>query len=164
MACPGYVVPATHQLRSPTIDPGFQAGRISASPTSGNKATSSRVPSPCCYWACRWHRGSSSSSRRWTSSGTKKLTRAKGRATSGWRTLPPACFKLGADPANLPPLSWRPRNHGAPPQRRPICTTAWTLSDWVTRCLRNCIDEFTARLQSGLAKSWHPVNHAPFIA
>ncbi|RQO77616.1 MotA/TolQ/ExbB proton channel family protein, partial [Acidovorax sp. FJL06] len=25
------------------------------------------------------------------------------------------------------------------------------VSDWVTRCLRNCIDEFTARLQSGLA-------------
>ena len=28
---------------------------------------------------------------------------------------------------------------------------ALDVSDWVTRCLRNCIDEFTARLQSGLA-------------
>ena len=25
------------------------------------------------------------------------------------------------------------------------------VSDWVTRCLRNCLDEFTARLQLGLA-------------
>ncbi|MFT3815418.1 MAG: MotA/TolQ/ExbB proton channel family protein [Acidovorax sp.] len=37
------------------------------------------------------------------------------------------------------------------------------VSDWVTRCLRNCIDEFTARLQSGLAVLASVGSTAPFI-
>jgi biopolymer transport protein ExbB len=37
------------------------------------------------------------------------------------------------------------------------------VSDWVTRCLRNCIDEFTARLQSGLAILASVGSTAPFI-
>ena len=37
------------------------------------------------------------------------------------------------------------------------------VSDWVTRCLRNCIDEFTARLQSGLALLASVGSTAPFI-
>ncbi|WP_345064595.1 MotA/TolQ/ExbB proton channel family protein, partial [Acidovorax lacteus] len=37
------------------------------------------------------------------------------------------------------------------------------VSDWVTRCLRNCIDEFTARMQSGLAILASVGSTAPFI-
>jgi biopolymer transport protein ExbB len=37
------------------------------------------------------------------------------------------------------------------------------VSDWVTRCLRNCIDEFTARLQSGLAILASVGSTAPFV-
>ena len=37
------------------------------------------------------------------------------------------------------------------------------VSDWVTRCLRNSIDEFTARLQSGLAILASVGSTAPFI-
>ena len=37
------------------------------------------------------------------------------------------------------------------------------ISDWVTRCLRNGINEFTARLQSGLAILASVGSTAPFI-
>ena len=37
------------------------------------------------------------------------------------------------------------------------------VSDWVTRCLRNCIDEFTARVQAGLAILASVGSTAPFI-
>ncbi|WP_311221218.1 MULTISPECIES: MotA/TolQ/ExbB proton channel family protein [unclassified Acidovorax] len=37
------------------------------------------------------------------------------------------------------------------------------VSDWVTRSLRNCIDEFTARIQSGLAILASVGSTAPFI-
>ena len=37
------------------------------------------------------------------------------------------------------------------------------VSDWVTRCLRNGIDEFTARLQTGLAVLASVGSTAPFI-
>ncbi len=37
------------------------------------------------------------------------------------------------------------------------------VSDWITRSLRNCIDEFTARLQSGLAVLASVGSTAPFI-
>ena len=37
------------------------------------------------------------------------------------------------------------------------------VSDWVTRCLRNCLDEFTARLQLGLAILASVGSTAPFI-
>lgn len=37
------------------------------------------------------------------------------------------------------------------------------ISDWVTRCLRNTVDEFTARLQSGLAILASVGSTAPFI-
>ena len=37
------------------------------------------------------------------------------------------------------------------------------VSDWVTRCLRNGIDEFTARLQSGLAVLASVGSTAPFV-
>jgi biopolymer transport protein ExbB len=37
------------------------------------------------------------------------------------------------------------------------------VSDWVTRCLRNSIDESTARLQSGLAVLASVGSTAPFV-
>jgi biopolymer transport protein ExbB len=37
------------------------------------------------------------------------------------------------------------------------------VSDWVTRCLRNALDEFTARLQSGLAILASVGSTAPFV-
>ncbi len=37
------------------------------------------------------------------------------------------------------------------------------VSDWVTRCLRNAMDEFTARLQSGLAILASVGSTAPFV-
>ncbi len=37
------------------------------------------------------------------------------------------------------------------------------VSDWVTRCLRNTMDEFTARLQSGLAVLASVGSTAPFV-
>ena len=37
------------------------------------------------------------------------------------------------------------------------------VSDWVTRCLRNTIDEFTARLQGGLAILASVGSTAPFV-
>lgn len=40
---------------------------------------------------------------------------------------------------------------------------ALDVSDWVTRCLRNCINEFTARLQGGLAILASVGSTAPFI-
>jgi len=36
------------------------------------------------------------------------------------------------------------------------------LSDWVTRCLKNTLDEFTAKLQSGLAILASVGSTAPF--
>lgn len=40
---------------------------------------------------------------------------------------------------------------------------ALDVSDWVTRCLRNTIDEFTARLQNGLAILASVGSTAPFV-
>ncbi|MBP6896082.1 MAG: MotA/TolQ/ExbB proton channel family protein [Gammaproteobacteria bacterium] len=40
---------------------------------------------------------------------------------------------------------------------------ALDVSDWITRCLRNAIDEFTARLQGGLAILASVGSTAPFI-
>ena len=40
---------------------------------------------------------------------------------------------------------------------------ALDVSDWITRCLRNGIDEFTARLQSGLAILASVGSTAPFV-
>ena len=73
--------------------------------------------------------------------------------------------KLGADPSN-------PFRHLALEGREATAHHRNTqahlhdsldVSDWVTRCLRNCIDEFTARLQSGLAILASVGSTAPFI-
>ena len=73
--------------------------------------------------------------------------------------------KLGADPTN-------PFRHLALEGREATAHHRNTkahlhdsldVSDWVTRCLRNCIDEFTARIQSGLAILASVGSTAPFI-
>eukprot|EP01037_Dinobryon_pediforme_P004167 gene4167-4217_t len=73
--------------------------------------------------------------------------------------------KLGADPTN-------PFRHLALEGREATAHHRNTkahlhdsldVSDWVTRCLRNCIDEFTARLSSGLAILASVGSTAPFI-
>ena len=73
--------------------------------------------------------------------------------------------KLGADPAN-------PFRHLALEGREATAHHRKTsahlhdtldVSDWVTRCLRNSIDEFTARLQSGLAVLASVGSTAPFV-
>lgn len=73
--------------------------------------------------------------------------------------------KLGTDPAN-------PFRHLALEGREATAHHRNTkahlhdtldVSDWVTRCLRNCIDEFTARMQSGLAILASVGSTAPFI-
>ena len=40
---------------------------------------------------------------------------------------------------------------------------SFNVSDWVTRTLRNTLDEFTARLQSGLAVLASVRSTAPFV-
>ena len=76
-----------------------------------------------------------------------------------------ALTKLGNDPAN-------PFRHLALEGREATAHHRNTkahlhdsldVSDWVTRCLRNCIDEFTARIQSGLAILASVGSTAPFI-
>ena len=76
-----------------------------------------------------------------------------------------ALTKLGNDPAN-------PFRHLALEGREATAHHRNTkahlhdsldVSDWVTRCLRNCIDEFTARIQSGLAILAAVGSTAPFI-
>ncbi|WCM91564.1 MotA/TolQ/ExbB proton channel family protein [Acidovorax sp. NCPPB 2350] len=73
--------------------------------------------------------------------------------------------KLGKDPAN-------PFRHLALEGREATAHHRNTkahlhdsldVSDWITRSLRNCIDEFTARLQSGLAILASVGSTAPFI-
>ncbi|WCM90150.1 MotA/TolQ/ExbB proton channel family protein [Acidovorax sp. NCPPB 3576] len=73
--------------------------------------------------------------------------------------------KLGDDPAN-------PFRHLAQEGREATAHHRNTkahlhdsldVSDWVTRSLRNCIDEFTARVQSGLAVLASVGSTAPFI-
>ena len=73
--------------------------------------------------------------------------------------------KLGADPTN-------PFRHLALEGREATAHHRNTqahlhdsldVSDWVTRCLRNCIDEFTARMQAGLAILASVGSTAPFI-
>jgi len=48
-------------------------------------------------------------------------------------------------------------------QARPQLHDSLDVSDWITRSLRNTIDEFTARLQSGLAILASVGSTAPFI-
>ncbi|MBS0465659.1 MAG: MotA/TolQ/ExbB proton channel family protein [Proteobacteria bacterium] len=73
--------------------------------------------------------------------------------------------RLGADPSN-PFRHLALEGREATAHHRNTQTQlhdSLDVSDWVTRCLRNCIDEFTARLQSGLAILASVGSTAPFI-
>ena len=73
--------------------------------------------------------------------------------------------KLGADPTNpFRHLALEGREATAHHRNSQVhLHDSLDVSDWVTRCLRNCIDEFTARMQSGLAILASVGSTAPFI-
>ena len=77
--------------------------------------------------------------------------------------------QLGADAANpFRSLALEGRDAAAhilrkEPEARPRLHDGMDASDWVTRCLRNSIDESTARLQSGLAILASVGSTAPFV-
>ncbi|OGB01125.1 MAG: biopolymer transporter [Burkholderiales bacterium RIFCSPHIGHO2_12_FULL_61_11] len=73
--------------------------------------------------------------------------------------------KLGSDPSN-PFRQLAIEGHGATAHHRNTKAhlhDALDVSDWVTRSLRNTMDEFTSRLQSGLAVLASVGSTAPFI-
>jgi len=73
--------------------------------------------------------------------------------------------RLGTDPANpFRHLALEGREATAHHRATKVqLHDSLDVSDWVTRCLRNCIDEFTARIQSGLAILASVGSTAPFI-
>ena len=77
--------------------------------------------------------------------------------------------KLGSDPANpFRALAVEGRDAAAhllhkDGSARPQLHDGLDASDWITRCLRNSIDESTARLQSGLAILASVGSTAPFV-
>ena len=72
--------------------------------------------------------------------------------------------KLGADPANpFRNLALEGREAAAHHNAQPQLHDSLDASEWLTRTLRNSIDEATARLQSGLAILASVGSTAPFI-
>ena len=94
----------------------------------------------------------------------KKNARA---AQSFWHSedFAAGLIKLGADPSNpFRQLAIEGREATAHHRNtKSQLHDSLDVSDWVTGCLRNCIDEFTARLQSGLAILASVGSTAPFI-
>jgi biopolymer transport protein ExbB len=73
--------------------------------------------------------------------------------------------KLGAEPSNpFRQLALEGREATAHHRHSKVhLHDTLDVSDWVTRCLRNSIDEFTARLQGGLAVLASVGSTAPFV-
>jgi biopolymer transport protein ExbB len=72
--------------------------------------------------------------------------------------------KLGTDPANpFRALATEGREATAHHHAQPQLHDSLGVSDWLTRSLRNSIDESTARLQSGLAVLASVGSTAPFV-
>jgi biopolymer transport protein ExbB len=72
--------------------------------------------------------------------------------------------KLGTDPANpFRSLALEGREAAAHHNAQPQLHDSLDASEWVTRALRNAIDEATARLQSGLAVLASVGSTAPFV-
>jgi len=72
--------------------------------------------------------------------------------------------KLGADPANpFRALALEGREAAAHHNAQPQLHDSLDASEWLTRTLRNSIDETTARLQSGLAVLASVGSTAPFV-
>ena len=76
-----------------------------------------------------------------------------------------ALEKLGTDPANpFRQLAVEGREATAHHRNTKVhLHDTLDISDWVTRCMRNALDEFTARLQSGLAILASVGSTAPFV-
>jgi biopolymer transport protein ExbB len=91
----------------------------------------------------------------------------QGRATeSFWHSADFAdgLNKLGTDPSNpFRALAQEGREATAHRHAQPQLHDSLDVSDWLTRSLRNSIDESTARLQSGLAILASTGSTAPFI-
>jgi biopolymer transport protein ExbB len=89
------------------------------------------------------------------------------RARDFWHSedLAAALDKLGRDAANpFRSLAVEGREATAHHRNtRAHLHDTLDVSDWLTRCLRNGIDEFTARLQSGLAVLASVGSTAPFV-
>jgi len=72
--------------------------------------------------------------------------------------------KLGTDPANpFRALALEGREAAAHQNAHPQLHDSLGASDWLTRAMRNSIDESTARLQSGLAVLASVGSTAPFV-
>lgn len=75
--------------------------------------------------------------------------------------------QLGPDPSNpfyqLAMEGREATSHHREAQAQAHLHDSLDLSDWVTRCLRNSLDEFTAKLQSGLAVLASVGSTAPFV-
>jgi biopolymer transport protein ExbB len=75
--------------------------------------------------------------------------------------------RLGGDASNpflqLALKGQEANEHLQPRDGKPELTDSLDLNDWVTRCLRNSIDDATAQLQSGLAVLASVGSTAPFI-
>ncbi len=97
------------------------------------------------------------------------LRRASGqgrRTEAFWHEpdLASALECLGTEPGNpFRALAEAGREATAHHHAQPQLHDSLDVSDWVTRCLRNAIDEATARLQSGLAVLASVGSTAPFV-
>ena len=96
-----------------------------------------------------------------------KYKRLARNAADFWRSpdFAAGLEKLGADPTNPFRLLAVEGREAIAHHRNTKVQLHDTLdvSDWVTRCLRNNIDEFTARIQSGLAVLASVGSTAPFV-
>ncbi len=97
-----------------------------------------------------------------------RYARKQAQATeSFWHSadLAEGMGKLGTDPANpFRALAIEGREALAHHKNsKPQLHDTLDVSDWLTRCLRNTIDEATARLQSGLAVLASVGSTAPFV-
>ncbi|WP_332778475.1 MotA/TolQ/ExbB proton channel family protein [Polaromonas sp.] len=94
----------------------------------------------------------------------KKIARA---AEDFWHSedFAAGLTKLGSDPSNpFRQLALEGREATAHHRNtKAHLHDALDVSDWVTRCLRNTIDEFTGKLQSGLAILASVGSTAPFV-
>jgi biopolymer transport protein ExbB len=89
-----------------------------------------------------------------------------GRVEAFWQAtdLTDGLDRLGHDPGNpFHALAVAGREATAHHHAQPQLQDSLDVSDWITRCLRNSIDEATARLQSGLAVLASVGSTAPFV-
>jgi len=96
----------------------------------------------------------------------RRYTAQARRTESFWHSadLADGLKKLGDEPGNpFTQLALEGREATAHHHAQPQLHDSLDVSDWVTRCLRNAIDEATARLQAGLAVLASVGSTAPFV-